>query len=718
MTKVLKYREYEEEVFYWLMAKHEKDSKFTFSLRQNGSKGAELDYFIGTSKSNYFGTTFWTLPVSFPGSSGDCIDLIIKISNSGFSYYVEFTQTKDPHDEQNKLALQFIQSLEKDLETLVGVKFISGDEHKMYTIKTKPIQNKYVNLKEMLSDVEKQLDSILDLVDRKLVEFKKAHPSFIMHRITLDEFNSMLERKDKRFLKYEDVNSDMNFEEVTKSKVIEEVFKTASHKSPLNQILYGPPGTGKTYNSINKAIEIINPNFDLTQDRETVKKEFDRLVAEGQIVFTTFHQSMAYEDFIEGIKPIIDEGEDENKQVLYNVEDGLFKQLVERAKKHKKETIETSNLENFDESWEQLIELVRLKISNDELLKIGSWEYGLSNKDSLKYSSLNSPSKYTFTITKQNILDVYQNKKARPSGAFQKDMQDIVDFMKNKFQLKDFKENKSEEIAVENNQKYVLIIDEINRGNISQIFGELITLIEESKRLGEVEALEVTLAYSKKKFGVPSNVYIIGTMNTADRSVEALDTALRRRFSFEEMLPSYDINELDYFISDYKASEILKTINTRIELLLGREYVIGHSYFLDKTTKELNEIKDTINALKILSDSVNSKRENDEIKIELTKLNNLLSEKETNKIRYDETNLLESFYKNIIPLLQEYFYNDFGKIGLVLGKGFVRAKGFENKSKSIFADFELRNEVDLIKTYEVIPKSEIKFNEAINLMMV
>ena len=118
MTKVLKYREYEEEVFHWLMAKHKANPEFTFSLRQNGSKGAELDYFIGTSKSNYFGTTFWTLPVSFPGSSGDCIDLIIKISNSGFSYYVEFTQTKDPHDEQNKLALQFIQSLEIDLERL------------------------------------------------------------------------------------------------------------------------------------------------------------------------------------------------------------------------------------------------------------------------------------------------------------------------------------------------------------------------------------------------------------------------------------------------------------------------------------------------------------------------------------------------------------------------------------------------------------------------
>lgn len=436
-----------------------------------------------------------------------------------------------------------------------------------------------------------------------------------------------------------------------------------SRNIPLNQILYGPPGTGKTYNSINKAIEIINPNFDLTQERETVKKEFDRLVTEGQIVFTTFHQSMSYEDFIEGIKPIIDEGEDENKQVLYNVEDGLFKQLVERAKEQKKETIETSNLDNFDESWEQLIELVRLKISNDELLKIGSWEYGLSNKDSLKYSSLNSPSKYTFTITKQNILDVYENKKARPSGAFQKDMQDIVDFMKNKFQLKEFKEKKSEEIVVENNQKYVLIIDEINRGNISQIFGELITLIEESKRLGEIEELEVTLSYSKKKFGVPSNVYIIGTMNTADRSVEALDTALRRRFSFIEMMPNEKIFDSLNFTDTYKRKVIMQKINQRIEVLLDRNYTLGHSYFIKEDFKN-------------------------------------------------------SFENEIIPLLQEYFYNDYGKIGLVLGNGFVREKAITAKNdKSIFADFDTKNEVDINKSYELIPFTEINFDQAIQTLL-
>lgn len=680
MTKVLKYREYEEEVFYWLMAKHEKDSKFTFSLRQNGSKGAELDYFIGTSKSNYFGTTFWTLPVSFPGSSGDCIDLIIKISNSGFSYYVEFTQTKDPHDEQNKLALQFIQSLEKDLETLVGVKFISGDEHKMYTIKTKPIQNKYVNLKEMLSDVERQLDSILDLVDRKLVEFKKVHPSFIMHRITLDEFNSMLERKDKRFLKYEDVNSDMNFEEKTKSKVIEEVFKTASHKSPLNQILYGPPGTGKTYNSINKAIEIINPNFDLTQDRETVKNEFDRLVAEGQIVFTTFHQSMSYEDFIEGIKPKIDEDANENKQVVYEIEDGIFKRLVENAKKVKTASKEIIENYSFDDAWDDLVNEAERNLENKTplVLSIQTPNLGLkiieiSERGNLKLKPIYSEDAKEYTVSYSRakklqeafpVLSVVKNidKEFRAviGGSNSTAYWSILNYINQKI-------NQNSKIIKQENTlpalPHVLIIDEINRGNVSQIFGELITLIEESKRLGEVEALEVTLSYSKKKFGVPSNVYIIGTMNTADRSVEALDTALRRRFSFVEMMPNGKIFDSLNFTDNYDRKGIMQKINQRIEVLLDRNYTLGHSYFIKEDFKN-------------------------------------------------------SFENEIIPLLQEYFYNDYGKIGLVLGKGFVREKAITIKNdKSIFADFYTKNEVDINKSYELIPFTEINFDEAIQILL-
>ncbi len=196
---------------------------------------------------------------------------------------------------------------------------------------------------------------------------------------------------------------------------------------------------------------------------------------------------------------------------------------------------------------------------------------------------------------------------------------------------------KKDDYKTSSRNPYVLIIDEINRGNVSQIFGELITLIEPDKRLGGNEALEITLPYSKETFGVPANLYIIGTMNTADRSVEALDTALRRRFTFEEMPPRYDLSELSAVIAEFTLKEILKTINMRLEKLLDKDHMIGHSYFM------FSEGTDTL------------------------------------------LGLIESFYKNIIPLLQEYFFGDYGKIGLVLGPGFVRRISNDEK---IFAGFE------------------------------
>jgi 5-methylcytosine-specific restriction protein B len=219
-----------------------------------------------------------------------------------------------------------------------------------------------------------------------------------------------------------------------------------------------------------------------------------------------------------------------------------------------------------------------------------------------------------------------------------------------------------------NGKPFVLIIDEINRGNVSAIFGELITLIEEDKRLGKDEALEVVLPYSKDKFGVPPNLYIVGTMNTADRSVEALDTALRRRFSFEEMPPNYELKELEYEIFGHKASEVLKTINKRIEKLLDKDHAIGHSYFLYK----------------------------------------------------DENKMIVSFYKNIIPLLQEYFFGDYGKIGLVLGKGFVQLKDWDNDDK-FFADFDAESASDYEErsVYKIIDyrKDKAGFTDAISKLM-
>lgn len=215
-------------------------------------------------------------------------------------------------------------------------------------------------------------------------------------------------------------------------------------------------------------------------------------------------------------------------------------------------------------------------------------------------------------------------------------------------------------------QPYIIIIDEINRGNVSQIFGELITLIEEDKRLGKDEALEVTLPYSKEKFGVPPNLYIIGTMNTADRSVEALDTALRRRFSFVEMMPQYDAISTILF-DDFNLGDVLKTINERLEVLLDRDHTIGHSYFI--------------------------------------------------KIKSNDTNALKNvFQNNIIPLLQEYFYNDYEKMAMVLGEGFFEIKK-ANDNKVTFSKLSFDYEKPEQQNYFRIKNNIESIEKAVKQLM-
>jgi len=452
--------------------------------------------------------------------------------------------------------------------------------------------------------------------------FKNFQPTEIQLKSILSAMSLELNRTNKSGYNTHN-NSDFhnyifNMKEESKKK----------NSKPLNQILYGPPGTGKTYNTKKLAVEIIeNREYsDSLEDRKIILEKYETYVESELIHFSTFHQSMSYEDFIEGIKPKMNGGDDD--EISYEIQDGIFKSICSKAKR----TNSINEDENFDVTWGKLIELVKTQISNDKLLKIGSWEYGLSSKESLKYSSLNTPSQYSFTITKQNIKDAYQNKKASPSGAFQKDMEDIVDFMSSQLKLSKYKENSSlSEKEKQSNDKYVLIIDEVNRGNVSAIFGELITLIEADKRAGENETISVTLPYSKTKFSVPNNVYIIGTMNTADRSIEALDTALRRRFTFIEIAPKPELFH-NKIIEDINIEMILTTINNRIEILIDKDHKIGHSYFLN--IDNLGDLK-------------------------------------------------QAFKKNVIPLLEEYFFGDYGKIGLVLGSGFIQLKN--NQEKVSFA---------------------------------
>lgn len=223
------------------------------------------------------------------------------------------------------------------------------------------------------------------------------------------------------------------------------------------------------------------------------------------------------------------------------------------------------------------------------------------------------------------------------------------------------KKHKPEETAhIVPNGNYVFIIDEINRGNISKIFGELITLIESTKRIGASEEMQAVLPYSGKQFGVPNNVYIIGTMNTADRSIALLDTALRRRFDFKEMLPDPDVLK-GICVEDLSISDILRNINKRITVLYDREHTIGHAYFMElKSSPDI----DTLGRI---------------------------------------------FEKTIIPLLQEYFYEDYEKIRLVLGDNkkedeqtqFIAKKS--NDLETLFGSADI--DIDETDSYEINKKA-------------
>ena len=593
---MISYQEFEEIIFNFLIDKNNLDPTFTFSLRQKANKGSEKDYFIGTEKSKYIATTFWNIPVSYPGSATDMINLLFTISDKGVDYKFQFTHTKNPVDDQNQFALNFIQALKPQiLNKYKGCK-VSADESKTEWYYFESNNGQYQDVQLMLKDVTTTIDELIPIVDKQIQLSKQIDKEFVAERISETSFKSMIDKLDKR-LKNGNVTIKVNSEPVSNSVLMPNV-------KPLNQILYGPPGTGKTYHTINKAISIIeNIKEDVLakEKRNALKLRFEEYNASGQIVFTTFHQSMCYEDFIEGIKPLKPLPDDEF--VKYDVQAGIFKNICQEAKSN----FENAKTENVSKlSFELAFEMLKEEWDNDSGLKFplktSGYDYtilGFTNT-SIQFKKASGGTSHTLSIS--TLRDLYYGKEYD----FKQGVGIYYPALINKLNTYQSIEKSPTQI-----KPFVLIIDEINRGNISQIFGELITLIEESKRIGNEEVLEVTLPYSKEKFSVPPNLYIIGTMNTADRSVEALDTALRRRFSFEEMLPKVEVVKEKSF-DDFDRVKIMEIINNRIEILLDRNHTLGHAYFIKKDFKT-------------------------------------------------------SFQNEIIPLLQEYFYNDYSKIGLVLG---------------------------------------------------
>lgn len=480
----------------------------------------------------------------------------------------------------------------------------------------------------------------------------------------------------------------------------------------LNTILYGPPGTGKTYHSVIYAVAIIEnkPLASVAQeDYLDVLERYNDYKDQGRIEFTTFHQSYGYEEFIEGIRPaIIDEGEQaDSGNIQYSVQPGIFKKFCEKAAQPIAVRTSTNDMGIRDNAtiwkvslWSTGDNEVRTECLKNEHIRIGWDQYGKDIKDETDFSEDGGRVVLNAFMNKMQIGDIVMSCYSASTidaigvvtGEYEwhDEYHEFKRLRKVNWIIKNICENILEinggiamtlasvyrlsNIAISDVYKliekykpttllptkrkanYVFIIVEINRGNISKIFGELITLIEESKRIGLLESMKAVLPYSQKSFGVPENVYIIGTMNTADRSIATIDTALRRRFHFKEMMPRPDVLK-DITVEGLSISDMLDRMNRRIAVLYDREHTIGHAYFVplkdNPTVETLSKI----------------------------------------------------FTNNIIPLLQEYFYEDYEKIRLVLGDNrksdeenqFIIAR--ENDYSDLFGDADV--DLDDGRNYEI-----------------
>ena len=459
---------------------------------------------------------------------------------------------------------------------------------------------------------------------------------------------------------------------------------------PVNLILYGPPGTGKTFRTTEEAVRLCGE--EVPESREDLIQTYQRLRDMGRIEFVTFHQSMSYEEFVEGRQPMTgSDDEVEGSSLGFRLETvpGIFRRIAKRAaisrgrpasedavtvagrQVFKMSIGEASNPEDahlFEEAiaggytllgWEDIDWSDDRFADREEIIKacIEEGELEGHNEAHAKAGSVQMPHIFRNLACNGDIVIVSKgNSLFRAIGEFTGDYEfhpreeggyahrrrvqwrwvdpdgvPVNEIYTRSFARKSIYRLSENELSIPALERYlnsqqsdgkeepdpfVLIIDEINRANISKVFGELITLLEPDKRLGWPDQLKVRLPYSREEFGVPSNLHILGTMNTADRSIALLDTALRRRFTFREMMPDPSLLNEAAEKCGVNLPKILSTINERIEYFYDREHQIGHSYFIDCTSRQ----------------DVDAAMRN-----------------------------------KVIPLLAEYFFEDMGKVAAVLG---------------------------------------------------
>ena len=399
---------------------------------------------------------------------------------------------------------------------------------------------------------------------------------------------------------------------------------TAARRPPsasLNTILYGPPGTGKTYRTASRCVHICDGRV---FEGDALRERYDALMAEGRVRFVTFHQSYGYEEFVEGIRPVEQDG-----QIVYRVEPGILKSLANAARDASATPDKTSaGLTDFDALFETLRDGPLPKAVETKRDRVEYIMDKIAGVDALQFTRQDKRRR----VNRDELARLWDNLSKTPNGLPHPDQlttSRIVDAVdkgadatyiwiayRELYGLMTPPSAPGTGSPAAETPAFVLVIDEINRANISKVMGELITLLEEDKREGAANEVTVTLPHSRELFTLPPNLHVLGTMNTADRSIALLDTALRRRFDFEEVAPEPSQLADAGRRTGVDLPRVLTVINERLEYLVDRDHLIGHAWLMGAR---------------------------------------------------DRASLDDIMRRKVIPLIAEYFYDDWNNVRAVLG---------------------------------------------------